>query len=167
MNYIKKVRIFKKYSSIENFLYRFTLLKIGKLHIRLHKIVDCDRTEFYHNHPFYYISFILKGGYIEKIIKNNLIYTNKYNIFSLIFGHKNKYHRIDKIFGETITLFIAYGNYSWDIISEKVNNENDGLYLREINGKILYSKKENNIFYIGHEDKEKAINEKRISIHQV
>lgn len=158
---------FKKYTDIKNFLYRFTLLKIGKLHIRIHKIVDCDRTNFYHNHPFHYISIILKGGYIDKVINDGNIKIKKYKFLSFIIRDNKQYHRIDKIFGETITLFIAFGNYGWDIICEEKNNKDDGVYLREINGKEVWSKRYNGIYYIGHSDYNKALNETRYSIHQI
>lgn len=62
--------LFKPYSNIKDFLLRFTLIKIGGLHIRLHKIIDKDKTALYHNHPFNYISIILKGGYNETILIN-------------------------------------------------------------------------------------------------
>lgn len=63
--------MFKKYSSISGYLERFTLFKIGKLHVRVHHILSADGTIYCHNHPFHYISIILKGGYVEQIIEGD------------------------------------------------------------------------------------------------
>ncbi len=76
--------IFKPYSSIKDFLQRFTLLKIGTLHIRLHKIMDKDRTTLFHNHPFNYISIILKNGYTETYIEKGLTKSISHNFLSII-----------------------------------------------------------------------------------
>src|SRR6478735_5627631 len=143
--------LFKKYSSIQNFLYRFTILHLGKLHIRIHTITDKDQTTLLHNHPFHYISFILKGGYTETYLcnKSNLIKTLQHKRFSLIFRNSNIYHRIESIKSKTFTLFIAYGNYKWNAINLNTSNIDDGIYERKINGNILYCKKENGIWFIG------------------
>ncbi len=158
--------IFKPYTNIKDFLHRFTLLKIGGLHIRLHKIIDKDQSTLFHNHPFHYISFIVKGGYRETILVDGdeKIKTNK--LFSIICRKNNIYHRIDEIFGETVTLFIAYGNYGWSAINTVPSND-DGIYLREVQGERVWSKKENGIWFIGHLDKNKAMKETRHSIHQI
>lgn len=101
--------IFKPYSNIKNFLHRYTLLKIGSLHIRLHKVTDKDRTTLFHNHPFNYISIILKGGYTETYIVNGIEKMSTSSFLSVIKRKHSCYHRIDDIKSETITLFIAYG----------------------------------------------------------
>lgn len=162
------MRIFKPYSNIKDFLYRFTILKIGKLHIRIHKIVSEDKTTFFHNHPFNYVSFILKGGYTETVLLDKKEKDIKHNLFSIIIRSKNVYHRIKKADKITITLFFAYGNYGWNAINTKDNDINeDGIFLRNVNGKELWSKRENHIWFIGHNDYLKAKDENRHSIHQV
>lgn len=165
--YLINMKILKPYSNIKNFLYRFSIIKIGILHIRIHKIVDKDRTSFYHNHPFHYLSIILKGGYEEHRLVNNEVIIKRFSFLSFIFRNRNSYHRINSIIGETITLFIAYGNYSWDIIQMNENNSDDGLYYREINNTFVWTKKENGIFYIGNKNKDIALKETRYSIHQI
>lgn len=64
------------------FLERYTILKIGLLHIRIHYIKDIDRSVFYHNHLFHYISIILKGGYSDEVIdiKSGKIKVKKYGL---------------------------------------------------------------------------------------
>lgn len=160
--------VFKPYSSIKDFLQRFTILKIGKLHIRLHKIVDIDRTTLYHNHPFNYISVILKGGYTESVISNqtNEIKTYKHGLLDIILRKNNIFHRIVKIKGKTLTLFIAYGKYDWNAFNTINDNSQDGIFQREINNKLVWSKKENGIWFIGNKDKNMAQKETRHSIHQ-
>lgn len=161
--------LFKKYSSIKDFLYRFTILKIGKLHIRIHTIKSEDKTELYHNHPFHYLSIILKGGYTDKYIVNNEIKTKEYKRFNFIFRSKDIFHRIDSLKSETITLFIAYGNYDWKALNVNKNTipiQNNGIYQRNINGKNKWCKYENGIWFIGNENKLIAEKEIRHSIHQ-
>ncbi len=159
--------LFKKYSNIKGFLKRYTILKIGKLHIRLHTIIDKDRSSLYHNHPFNYLSIILKGGYSETLIENNEEKIHKHKFLSIIKRKHTVYHRIDELNGETITLFITFGNYGWKAFNTKDEKENDGVFLRFINDKEKWAKKENGIWFIGHDDINKAKTETRHSIHQV
>ncbi len=144
------ITIFKPYSNIKDFLYRFTILKIGKIHIRLHKIKSEDKTTLFHNHPFNYISIILKGGYQERYIcqKSSEIKSKKYNFLNVIFGNNKRFHRIEKIKGETITLFITYGKYEWHAINMSKNNLENGIFKRKINNKSVWSKRENGIWFI-------------------
>lgn len=159
--------IFKPYVSIVGFLQRYTLLKVGNLHIRVHKITDRDKTTLFHNHPFNYISIVLKNGYTEVYIDDNGNHIKiKHKRFAIIKRKHNIYHRIDDISGETITLFITYGKYKWNAFNtEDVNDF--GIYQRIINGKVLWCKKENGIWFIGHTDKSSAEYETRHSIHQL
>lgn len=162
--------LFKPYSNIKDFLYRFTLIKIGKLHIRLHKIMDKDSSTLFHNHPFHYISFILKGGYTETYINSDNKHIDKSHSFgSLIIRKRDVFHRIVKLKDDkpAYTLFIAYGNYGWKAFNTLDDKSNDGLFERVINDKKVWSKKENGIWFIGNKDKEIAKNETRHSIHQI
>ena len=158
--------LFRKYSNIKDFLHRFTLLKIGKLHIRIHKIKNSDQTTLFHNHPFHYISVILKGGYKETVMHNG-IYQKRINKFLSVICRSNKvFHRIDEIFGETITLFIAYGDYKWRAFNINATDDN-GVYQREVKEKTLWAKKEDGVWFIGHSNKVDAMGETRHSIHQI
>jgi hypothetical protein len=164
-NFIRMI-LFKPYSSIKDFLQRYTLLKIGTLHIRLHKITDKDRTTLFHNHPFNYVSIILKNGYTETYLENGIEKVCSHNFLSIVKRKHSCYHRIDKIKGETLTLFIAYGKYDWNAFNTKSETETDGVYQRVVNDKKLWCKKTNGIWFIGHSNKIDAENEKRHSIHQ-
>ncbi len=161
--------LFKPYTSIKDFLNRFTLFKIGTLHIRIHKISSADRSTLYHNHPFHYISIILKGGYTESYVcsKTNTIKKVTHKLFSCILRKNTVFHRIETLLGETITLFVAYGNYGWKAYNIEKNHTNDGIFQREVNGKTVWSKKSDGIWYIGNINKDIALNETRHSIHQI
>jgi hypothetical protein len=134
--------------------------------VRLHTILDKDKTSLFHNHPFNYISIILKGGYTEIFIEDGIEKTKKYSRFSIIKRSHKTFHRIDSIKSKTTTLFIAFGKYNWNAINTISDSEN-GVFQREINNKIVYAKKENGIWFIGNEDKDIAQKETRHSIHQV
>lgn len=160
--------LFKSYSNITDFLYRFTILKIGKLHIRLHKIVDCDKSTLYHTHPFHYISIILKGGYTEKYVSGKKVKEKSHSFGSIILRRNSVFHRIERLkTSETLTLFITYGNYGWKAHNTENNNEDDGIFKRVINNKEIWAKKENGIWFIGNIDKTIARQETRHSIHQL
>ena len=66
-----------------------------------------------------------------------------------------------------MTLFIAYGKYKWNAINTIDDHSDDGLYLRIINNKEVWSKRENGIWFIGNVDKSIVVSEERHSIHQV
>ena len=162
-----KIVFLRPYVNIRGFLKRYTLFKIGSLHIRIHTILDKDKTTLYHNHPFNYISIVIKGGYVEKYIKNNEIIIKNNKLFTIIKRDSRIYHRIEEIKKPTITLFIAYGKYDWSAINTVENTFTDGVFEREINNKILWSKRENGIWFIGNVNKDEAFNETRHSVHQV
>jgi hypothetical protein len=156
----------KRYSSIKDFLYRFTILQIGSLHIRVHKIVDRDRTTLLHNHPFNYVSIVLKGGYSETYLYEKEKRKRTHTFLSIIKRRHNVFHRIDDVKRPTFTLFIAYGKYNWKAENIEVSNAEDGVFTRVINNKKVHSKRKNGIWFIGNKDYEKAANETRHSIHQ-
>lgn len=156
------VKFLKPYTNIKNFLYRFTIFQIGNLHIRIHKIVDDDKTTLLHNHPFNYISIILKGGYTD-VLEDK---TYNYGWLSIIKRKHEQYHRIINVKKNTYTLFIAYGKYEWN--AKNINkNGISGIFQRNLNNRTIWAKRENNIWFIGNENKEIAIKETKHSIHQI
>ena len=163
------VILFKPYSHIHDFLQRFTLLKIGQLHVRLHKLTDKDRTNLFHSHPFHYLSVVLRGGNEERFICGKTQKTKfaRHGRFSFISRNGNVLHRIEEVQKDTITLFFAFGNFGWRAVNPKQDNSRDGVYHRNVLGKILWSKRENEIWFMGHPTKEAAEKEYRHSIHQI
>ena len=89
----------------------------------------------------------------------------KHNRFSIIKRKKEVYHRIERN-KETITLFIAIGKYKWNAINPNYDTSNDGIFMRIINGKEVWSKKENGIWFIGNKNKEISKLETKHSINQ-
>lgn len=162
-----RLSIFKPYTSIKDFLNRFTLLQIGSLHIRLHKIVGKDETTLFHNHPFHYLSLVLWGGYTESVITSFGVVNKSHGPLSLIWRNARISHRIDSIRGTTYTLFFAYGDLGWKATNMNPNHDDDGIYERTIQGRTLWAKKENGIWFVAHSCQVKAQNETRHTIHQV
>jgi hypothetical protein len=169
------MRFFKKYPSIPNYLSRFTVLKLGRLHIRLHKITSADATPYLHNHPFWYLSLVLGGGYTEQVLKptSNHLYTSTFGLGSIIVGSPHKLHRIaDCTFART--LFITWASdVQWTLQRHPAvappatfkAPATPGLYRRKVNGKDLWCKF-NNYWYIGSSDPKKASTITKFSIHQ-
>ncbi len=160
---------FKKYTSIPKYLERFTILKIFKLHIRIHRILSEDKTVFYHNHPFNFLSIILNGGYTEEVLIGDTVITKIHNRFHFIFRNKNTYHKIKSIKPNTKTLFFAIGNdKKWHLksIDPIINRPEDGIYKRIINDKKVFSKCNDGMFYIGSDNINEAMRECRMSIFQ-
>ena len=167
----------KQYKNISGFLNRYTIIKIGRLHIRLHRINSPDITPFYHTHPYSYLSIIIRGGYIEKLVKNSNILTKKHKLFSFIFRSHNQYHRIESCKAKTTTLFIAFyrkDKYDWKlkhddniIIKEYICPDHQGIYRCIINNKMKFCKfipKEG--WFIGSSNYDIAKYETRKSIYQ-
>lgn len=137
------ISFFKPYSSLKNYMNRFTLIHIGRLHIRIHTILSEDKTPFLHNHPFYYLSIILKGGYTEE----SEIGIKKFKKGSFIFRTPNFFHRLQHVSSPTHTLFITWipKNSTWQIKPSK-NSHNEwimypsGIYLRNLSDSYKYAK---------------------------
>jgi hypothetical protein len=160
------MKLLRPYIHIKDFLYRYTILQLGSLHIRIHKLVDSDRSTLMHSHPFNYISIILRGGYLESVLEGKEIKTFAHGLLSVIKRNKNQFHRIDNLKGVTYTLFIAWGKYEWKAVNMLSDASDDGMYERIIHNNRVWSKKLAGIWYIGNKDKMIAEAETRHSIHQ-
>jgi len=165
----------KAYNHLTGYLYRWTVLRINRLHIRLHKIVDEDQTPFLHNHPFHYISFIIKGGYDEQVLENGDIKTYSHSWWSVIQRRASVFHRIKRVKGPTWTLFITWCTDSnWELKQHPSLDVPDryavplqnGVYRRTINGAEKYHKF-CGFWCIGHLSYDAATAETRPSVHQV
>ncbi len=163
----------KDYNSLPNFLTRKTLVHIGRVHIRLHDILCKDRSPYLHNHPFYYISIVLNGGYSEQILRNGSIQEIKHGIGSIIYRKPNDFHRIKEINGPTKTLFLTFKvKMNWSLKkNHDLGLENfktpskKGVYIRKIKDKTKFYKFDE-FWHVGNENFCVAFNEKRLSIHQ-
>lgn len=163
------MKFLQKYSSIPKYLERFTILKFSCIHIRIHNLLSEDKTPYYHNHPFSFLSIIISGGYIEEVLINDKIETKIHNKFHFLFRNKKTYHKIKSVKPNTKTLFFAIGNSKkWHLksIDPIINRPENGIYKRVINDKKVYSKCHDGMYYIGSFDIDKAISETRLSIYQ-
>lgn len=162
------MKFLKSYSPLKNYLERWTIFHVGRLHIRLHEIKNDDATPFLHSHPFSYISIILRGKYTETLETKELSHKR----FSIIFRSSKTFHRIINVDPKTITLFIALTTKSnkWELKKTNINVDGwktykSGIYIRHINGKNIYSKFDE-FWFRGSKIKEKAMLENRPSIDQ-
>lgn len=158
----------KEYKSLKGFLERFTLFKLGRLHIRLHKITSTDITPFQHTHPYAYISIVLSGGYLERI--RHTLMSNPAG--SVIFRRSTTPHRICEILPNTKTLFIAWSTKSkdWNFFdygdsAPNWNPPKPGIYSRMVFGKAVFCKFDR-YWRVGHKDVDSAAKEDRPSVDQ-
>jgi hypothetical protein len=105
--------MFKKIKEIKNKLgvihfTRWELIRIPGTTIRvyLHKISKADEDLHQHDHPWNFISLILKGGYAE-------VYGEKARVrrpMSVKYTSSTQPHQVVHLFGITYSLVIAFGN---------------------------------------------------------
>ncbi len=138
--------ILKSYSPLKGYLERWTIFRKGRLHVRLHYLKKDDCTPFLHSHPFSYISLILKGGYTETLEHKDVMHKR----FSLIFRNAKTFHRLKKVDPNTLTFFIAWStkDKKWDLKNIDLDVPgwtvyDPGIYIRRVNGKLVYSKFDN------------------------
>ena len=133
----------KPYKPLLNYLERFTVFKVGRLHIRIHHIKQADILPFQHTHPFNYMSIILRGGYTEQQRFKSITHT----VGSVIFRSHKTPHRLSVVDPSTVTLFVAWNTkeHLWEF--QDYSNHADnwtthpvGVYSRELYGKRLFSK---------------------------
>lgn len=167
------MRFLKDYSSLPDYLARKTILKFRRLHVRFHEILSEDKTPFLHSHPFYYMSVVLKGGYIEELLKDGEIIEKKHKVGSIILRRPKDFHRIKSIQGPSKTLFMTWKvNERWSLKKHSEVScegyefpQKNGIYFRVVRGRKLFTKFED-FWYIGNETLCGAIKETRCSIHQ-
>lgn len=160
----------KEYNSLVGYLERLTILKCGRLHIRIHKILNSDKTPFLHSHPFHYISFVYSGGYTEQ----SLYGFRKFPRFSFIVHKSSCFHRIDDVLPNTKTIFISWNTskYKWNLkkapaIPPNLNwtEHPPGIYIRELNNGSHYCKF-NQYWFKGHHNIDDALKEEYPSNNQ-
>lgn len=166
------MKFLKPYNHLLGYLHRFTFFKLWKFHFRIHHILSIDKTPFLHNHPFFYCSIIISGGYSEIYEKNEQLIFKKNSFLNIIFRKQSTYHRITHILPNTKTLFFTFkSNQKWNLkqhhlipIPQNYWNPPDGLY-QNIYTKEFRNRK-NSIWLIKNNHINLAINEINPSIHQ-
>ena len=139
--------LLKPYKSLQGYLHRFTVLHLGPLHIRIHRIHSEDKTPFLHTHPFAYLSIVLWGGYEELIEKQGELVANKRRIFSLVARSSRHAHQILNVKPGTTTLFATFGlrHWRWHFTRRgrahsQWQSRPRGVYLRVLSGEPRFCK---------------------------
>lgn len=164
----------KEYNHLLNYLHRWTVCKFGNLHVRIHHILSSDGTPFLHNHPFWYVSIIVSGGYTEQVLVGDEIKTIDHHAPAIIIRKPSTYHRITNVHGMCKTLFVTWLSGGWNLIRHKdvvaplsyKGPSCDGMYIRTINGVRVYSKFSNGVWFVGSEDRQAAVTTNALSVHQ-
>ena len=164
----------KAYNHLLNYLHRWTLCKIGKLHVRIHHILSSDGTPFLHSHPFWYVSIIFKGGYTEQVLVNNELKVITHTAPAIIVRSPSRYHRISEVSGVCKTLFFTWKAKDWNLMRHSGVATPDwyaaprlpGVYRRLINGRSVYSRFENGMWWLGTSTQDTAPTSTKLSVHQ-
>lgn len=72
------------------YLIRYSIFSCKWFAIKIHKILISD-DDCLHDHPWAFITFILKGGYVEHTTKGSKVYGR----FSLLYRHLYHKHRLE------------------------------------------------------------------------
>jgi len=173
----------KIYGHLPYFLERWTVFKWWRLHIRIHHLIGPDRTPFLHSHPFWYVSIILSGDYIELYEgPDGKLIRVKHGPGSIIVRRPSTFHRIEHTsYPKCRTLFITWERRIsvprerlWDLKRHPdvvcrftfKQPSIPGVYQRTVNGNYLYAKFDQ-FWYVGNTNLGLAQREYRLSIHQV
>ena len=108
----------KPYTHISDYMERYWLVPYGKwwafdIAARVHNIKRSDDDRAFHDHPWPYVSLILRGGYVEvKPVFESGIYVGDtrtyYGAGSLLFRKAKSWHRLEVERGRCAwTLFIT------------------------------------------------------------
>ena len=92
----------------EPYLTRLNLLKTPWFSVKLHWIHRPDPDRDLHDHPWWFVSLILRGGYVEYESKTPST-TKGHPRLITRFNYKNKVtaHRISEVLPNTLTLIVS------------------------------------------------------------
>lgn len=102
MNVIRPSKII---GPVDNpYMFRWNIIKVGKLpRIYVHRFMRSDDDRALHDHPWWFISILLRGSYIEHTTQG-VIYRRAPSIAYRNITHR---HRIELTDSKPITLFIT------------------------------------------------------------
>lgn len=142
--------------------------------VRVHRILTPDATPFLHDHPFGYLSLVVRGGYTEQVrTASGELLTIRHRAGALIFRSAGTAHRITTVAPGCLTLFFAWHlrkpGQGWSLYRhaevtapDEYQDWPDGLY-RHRDG---YRKRAGGIWYTWAGTEADALRAERISIHQ-
>jgi hypothetical protein len=169
-----ELTVLEKYKSIKGYLERFTIVSIGRLHIRVHTILSEDKTPYLHSHPFFYMSIFLGGGYIEQLLVGDTIKELAHFAPKIILRSSSDFHRIKEVKKNTKTLFIAFYCNEWKLKKHTdIDMDNfhipkeSGLYEVDIEGIGRRYSRFDTFWYKENTNKSTAMSETKLSIYQV
>lgn len=112
--FARAMRTLPEHKSLVGYMERRTLMHIGRLHVRLHRISSADATPFLHSHPFSYVSIILRGGYTEQTQRG----TARHGRGSILWRSSETQHRLASVDEQTLTLFITWQRHdnAWSLM---------------------------------------------------
>lgn len=110
------------------YIERYSVLKVGKLHVMLHRYLGCDGDREVHDHPWRWclgiplingyteervIGFCPDSGWISKMVDISFWRWN--------FINPMRFHKISHVEKGTWTLFITYDRFkSWSFASQPI-----------------------------------------------
>lgn len=160
----------KVYGHLPGYLHRWVVLRAGRIMVRLHKILDIDRTPFLHSHPFWYISLVLRGGYEERVLQaDGSLKKVVRRPGSLVLRRPGTFHRIDAV-STCTTLFLTFKSpLGWALrrhaqVAAPIGYRlwPDGLYAQDGG----WRRREQGIWYIKKPTATEAGQTDKLSIHQ-
>lgn len=83
---------------------RFSIFACRYFSIYIHHIYKADQDKHLHNHPWNYVSMVIKGSYLEQSVAG----VNHIMPFSFNYAKRNRFHKILKLNDEkVISIFIT------------------------------------------------------------
>ncbi len=102
---------------------RWRLCQSKWCNVMLHNIKRADTDAHCHNHPWSFISIVLKGGYDEKTPKG----INPRKLFSVAYNKATNYHKIEKLHGDSAWTLVITGptrkEWGYLVNGEWIDNE--------------------------------------------
>ena len=100
--WIKKLTLRIREGDFPVYLIRYSLFKCPWFAVKLHKIILSDE-DYFHDHPWSFISIILKGGYIEHTPERSRLY----GAGSILWRPSPSIHKI-QVYQPATTLVITF-----------------------------------------------------------
>lgn len=77
--------------------------------LRIHKWYRSDDKRFFHNHPWWFLTFVLKGGYTDVLLdtKTNKEHRDNLKLFNIRFRKASHLHYVEVPEGGAITILLT------------------------------------------------------------
>lgn len=138
------------YTPIQDYMERYWLIPYSKyfLAIRIHHILRSDDDRAFHDHPWPYLTIVLRGGYheVKPAYDKSGLYigdTRKwYGPGSILFRRSNSFHRLEVPEGQTAWTLFTTGRYmrKWGFMPNPAYKIPHNEYLNEPESPYLISK---------------------------